>query len=253
MNRLARDRLAYRQECPTPTEIPRTAIVPPKELQTPIGAKSLVMDTLMISRNLSTRIITIGATATRIIQPPHYYPYLIKNPSLSAGLTASTVLFDGTAATTGDTTASPVGVANYLNTHFHLDITAITGTWDINLLSRDPNSGNWATVQNLFSGLTATGTQYAYVADLGVAVDMAIEYVEIAAGDITFSITGTFKGGLAGTSSGLARTVFLGGRDVTTDTGYPLFEGQERIIGLGPEVELYAIAFGSIPIKVFTL
>lgn len=240
--------------CPPVKDIPRTAVVPAGELLTPIGARSLVMDTLMISRGLTSSIITIGTTPVPIIIPPHYFPYLISNPSLSVGLTSSTVLFSGTVNATGDTTANPLGVANYLYGHFHIDITAITGTWDINLLSRDPNTGNWAVVQNIFSGLTVPATLYGYVADLGVAVDLAIQYVMVAAGAMTFSITCTLKDGLGGTGSGLSRTIFVGGnRAVTTDTGMPIFEGRDKVVALGPNIELWAVAFGNIPVKVYTL
>ncbi len=223
-----------------------------KDLVPPLSAK-IVMDSLVISRQLRTNIINVGTTPTLIIAPPHNWPYLISNPALSVGLTNSVTLFNGTAIALGDTTASPLGVANYLNAHFHIDITAITGTWDINLLTRDPNSSNWAIAQNLFSGLTATGTSYASTGNYGIAADMAIQYDPTAPGSITFSITATLKDGTMGGPTGLARTIFIGDNSVNTDTGYPIFESGEKSVYLGPNVELYAVSYIATTLKVFTL
>lgn len=237
----------YKQVCPSP-------VYPflKEKVEYPYP-KNMVMDTLIISRSPSTRIISVGTTPTLILRPPHPTPYLLSNPSLSVGLTSSTVLKSGTVNAAGNSQATPLGVANYLKMHFHINVTAITGTWDINMYTRDPNSGNWAISQNLFSGLTSTGTSYTYIGELGLCTDMAIGWNPTAAGSMTFSITGTLKEGTIGNGSGLARTIFIGGRNVTIDSGYPLFEGRDKIIYPGPDVEIYAIAYADTVIKAFTL
>lgn len=239
--------ISRREFCPEPVY---PSLLKKVEMPYP---KNMVMDTLIISRQPATSIIAVGTTPVVILQPPHPAPYLISNPSLAVGLTASTVLKSGTVIAAGNSQATPLGVANYMKMHLHLDITAITGTWDIDAYTRDPNSGNWTISQNLWSDLTATGNSYAFIGEMGLVTDFAIGWNPTAAGSMTFSVTGTLKEGTAGASTGLARTIFIGGRDVTPGSGYPLFEGKDKIIYPGPDVEIYAVAYVDTLIKVFTL
>ena len=246
------NKFGYREFCPEPiypyTE--KAEILRKVEIPYP---KNMVMDTLIISRQPATRIITVSTTPVPILQPPHPTPYLVSNPSLAVGLTASTVFIDGTVNSAGNTQATPLGVANYMKMHFHFNITAITGTWDIGAYTRDPHSGNWAISQNLWSGLTTIGTGYDFIGEMGLVTDFAIGWNPTAAGSMTFSVTGTLKEGTAGAGTGLARTIFIGGRNVTPGSGYPLFEGKDKIIYPGANVEIYAVAYVDTLIKVFTL
>ena len=146
-----------------------------------------------------------------------------------------------------------LGVANYLKAHFHLDVTAVTGTWDINLQSQDPASNNWATAQNIFSSITAVGTYYADVGELGVCTDLAIEYDPTSAGSITFSISCTLKNGILGSGTGLSKIISVGGPGVSTTSGYPLLEGIEKAFIVGENVSVYGIAATSLTLKVFRL
>ena len=224
-----------------------------KILQTPFFERvPYTLDLLPLSRPPKSFVFTIGTTAQRIIEPPHLYPYLISNPSLSVGMTSSVVLHASGNEVAAGSSAS-LGVANYLRAHFHIDITAIAGTWDIYAQSLDPNSLNWADTQVIFPGLTTTGTLYSAVDTMGIATDLRIRWEPTVPGNITFSLTVTLKEGTVGSSAGLSRTVFIGGNDVTTNTGLPLFEGESRVVMPGPDVSLYGIAYTDIPIKVFVL
>jgi len=211
------------------------------------------MGVLQISRPPKCIPLTVLTTPTLIAEPPHEWPYLVLNPSLAVGLTTSYVLFSGNVVGAGNTQLSPLGVANYMQCHFHLNVTVVAGIWDIYAQTRDPNTGNWADSQVIFGGIAAPGTFYATVGNLGVAVDFAIRWVPVAPGNMTFSITATLKEGVGGGPAGLSRAIFLGGRDVTVATGLPIFEGESMVVLPGPDIVLYAIANANIPIKVFTL
>lgn len=216
-------------------------------------AQTTSMDGIILSRPFKTVSMDISTSPRIILRPPHPTAYLISNPSLSVGLTTSHVFFSGTQSAAGNTQASPLGVANYMKMHFHMNVTAVTGDWDIVFQTRDPNSGNWADSQVIFSNITSVGTYYASIGDFGLVVDAAIRWIPNAAGSITFSVTGTLKDGAPGAGSGLARSIFLGDRNVTPESGYPLFEGQNRIFYLGDEVELWAVSLVDTSVKVFLL
>ena len=206
-----------------------------------------------ISRSLLGQTITIDTTPVLILQPPHPTPYIISNPSLLIGLTDSSTVYSGTTAGAGNTQATPIGVANYMTAHFHLDVTAVTGTWDIYAQTKDPISGNWADSQVLFGAISATGTTYGNIGSFGLVSDFAIRWIPTAAGSLTFSLGLTVKDGIAGGSAGSSRTIFLGGQNVTIDNGFPLFEGDRLNLDLNENVYIYAVSAISLPIKVFTL
>lgn len=243
--------LYTREFCPEPV-IPEREEHVKKVIKPPIGTGRVVMDTLVMTRAFKSEIITVGTTPTLIIKPPHYWPYLISNPALSVGLTNTVTLFNGTVSAAGNTQLSPVGVANYREAHLHFNVTAVTGSWDIYAQTRDPVSGNWADSQFLLT-ISATGTYYVSTGTIGIVTDFAIRWTPTAAGSMTFSAALTLKDGLVGGPTGLAKTVFIGGDDVTTDTGYPIFEGKDRIIYPGADVEVYAVSYVSTTIKVFRL
>lgn len=213
----------------------------------------IMMDSVIMSRPPATQIIQVETIPTRIIAPPHAVPYLISNPSLVAGLSKTYLIHSGTEVISGNTQAMSVGVANYMRAHMHLNITAVTGIWDIVSQSRDPITGVWANVDTIFSNINATGAYYNNIGEMGLSTDFAVAWTPIAAGSITFSLSMTLKAGTSGSGTGLSRTIFIGNNNVTPDTGLPLFEGSDRIISLGPEVELWAIAYIPTIIKIFTL
>ncbi|MCL6577984.1 MAG: hypothetical protein K6T73_01175 [Candidatus Bathyarchaeota archaeon] len=238
----------FQRRLKTPT--PGVAALKPKEA---IKYGGYVTDLLPLFRAPKTLNRSVTTTPSILIAPPHEWPYVILNPSLIAGLTSSYTIYSGTVDAAGNTQANPLGVANYLKMHFHLDITAITGTWDIYAQTKDPVSGKWTDSQCIFSGLTSIGTKYATVGEYGIVTDFAVRWDPVVAGSMTFSLSATVKEGMGGSSAGLARTIYIGGNDVTVDSGLEIKEGESKLIMLGPDITLYGVAKTTIPVKVFTL
>jgi len=217
-------------------------------------ARGYLGNAIYISRTFQGRVVTVGTTPTQIISAGYSNAYILLNPSESIGLTTYGTHYSGTETGNGNSQATPLGVANYKNLHLWLYITAITGTWTFYAQAKDPTSGTWADVQALFVGVTATGTSYAYVADLGIGTDFAIRWTEDVAGSITFQMNYALKDGVGGDSSGVSQTVYLGSTDgVTTISGFPLLEGNSIPLVLGENVDIWGVAEASVGIRVFDL
>lgn len=216
--------------------------------------KNYFTNVLQISRPPKTRLLTVATTPTLILSPPHEWPYILSNPSLSIGESSTTTLHaSGAETTAGNTQASPMSVTDYPSMHLFLDVTAVTGVWDFYTQVLDPVSAKWFDVQIAYSDINTTGSYYSNIGSLGVVTDFAMRWVPTSAGSITFSLGATVKGGTRKAAGGLARTIYLGGRDVSAVNGLPLFEGQDKTIYLGPEMELYAVGGISTNLKLFTL
>jgi hypothetical protein len=215
-------------------------------------------EAVYLSRGFQGRSILIGTTATLIERATSARGYLVLNPSRSAGLTNSFLIASGAGiVAAGNTQATPVGVANFLNLHLHLIVTVEAGgaSWDFIMQTRDPITGLWADVQTVFAAvIPPAANYYAYVGNMGVAVDMAFRWNPVLAGAISFSLSGTLKDGVIGSSAGLAQTVFIGGNEgVSVVSGYPVLEGQEKPFIIGDNVELWGIANTPTTINIFEL
>lgn len=212
-------------------------------------------EAIYLSRNLQGRFITVGTTPILLFRAIYAQPFLILNPSKTVGLTTSVTGFSGTVAAAGNSQTTPgsVGVSGFYAVHYHLDVTAVTGTWDIVAQSYDSISAKWFDTQTIFAGVAATGQYYASVGTLGLATDLAFRWNPTAAGSLTFSLAAVLKGGLGGSSAGLAQVVYLGGPGVTTTSGFPLLEGTRQAFVLGENVELWGVAGTNIDIRLFQL
>lgn len=213
-----------------------------------------IASTVVINRGLIARTVTVPTTALEVVNAKFLRGYIFLNPATSTGLTsAGTILTSAARTTTGQ--SSSQGVANFLEGHFFLDVTSVPGggaTLDVRLEALDPATLNWAVVQDLFSGITATGTEYAFPGTFGLATDMRVSW-EISSGTFTFSVGFVLKNGLAGTSSGVNQTIFIGGPGVTVTNGFPLLEGQKEQFFLRENTQLFAVANSSLPLKIFEL
>lgn len=222
-------------------------LIPPKPKTPP-----QIMEVLYLSRAPKVRgVINVGTTPTLILSPPHETPYLIQNPATIAGLTTTSKLKEATV--TADGVSDTLGVANYLYAYLWLDVTAYTsGTWNFTLQSKYPFADKWVDIQDIFTAdIAGIGTYRADTGQFGLATDIRIRWT--GSGSITFTLACTLKSGLAGSSTGLAKTIYIGGSDVSTNFGYPLVEGGEKVLALAPDMALYAIAETTVPIKVFVL
>jgi hypothetical protein len=209
---------------------------------------------IYLTRNLVSRPVTITTSPTLILRSGYAWPYIILNPSTSVGLTTTVTGYSGTASN-GDTSSS-VGVAGFQQAHMLLNVTGITGgdSWDIYLQAYDSINSIWADSQALFTGITATGSHYAFPDAFGIGTDIRFRFDRTAgAGNLTCTIGIILKNGVGGTIAGLSQAIYLGGPGVTTVSGYPLLEGEDLRLIINEGVELYGIAETNITIRVFEL
>ena len=212
----------------------------------------------MLKRGLFGRTVTVTTTPQLIINAEYLRGYIILNPNELAGATSAGTLLAAASrgAATADLTgnSATLGVANFLSGHFFVDYNTFSGgaALDVVLQALDPTSGNWADVQDLVSGVNADGTTYAFVDQVGVATDLRVRW-SITAGDVVFSVGFVLKNGLVGTSAGVSQTIYLGSAGVTTDSGFPLLNGQSQKFFLQENVQLWAVADATLPLKIFEL
>lgn len=222
------------------------------------GDTGIISSTMVISRGLIGRTITITTTPQMVIDAQFLRGYILLNPNELTGATAAgTLLASASRGTaTGDLTGNSgtLGVANYLDGHFFVSITAISGgaAVTVTLQALDPASGSWFDIQTLVSGVLVTGNTYSYVGAVGTATDLRVSW-SITAGDATFSVGYVLKNGLIGTSSGLSQTIYIGGPEVSVVSGFPLLNGQSERFFLKENVQLWAVANATLPMKIFEL
>jgi hypothetical protein len=214
----------------------------------------------VIGRTITPRVYSITTAPIQIIKATDPKGYIVLNPSRTAGLTSTgSVLASAAylANAVSTTQATPIGVANYDRMALFLNITvAGGGTVRIDTETQDPVSGLWAISQNdIFTIPSAVGTYYANVGNIGVDTNFAIKYTIGAGGGVTFSLGYVLKDGLAGSASGISRTVYLGNQGVSTVAGYDLLEGQKFEKYFLQNAELWAVSgvSGGITIKCFEL
>lgn len=213
----------------------------------------VIASTSLLRRGLLGRTVTVTTTPQLIINAEYLRGYIILNPNELAGATsAGTILSSALRTATG--VSSTLGVANFLAGHYFLDITATAGggTVQLDLEVLDPASGNWAVAQTIFAATGTVGTTYAFVGELGTPTDVRIAW-EIPVGSVTFSVGFVLKNGLIGTSAGISQTIYLGGAGVSTTSGFPLLNGQSQKFFLQENLQLFAVADATLPLKIFEL
>ncbi len=226
-----------------------------KELNKTINVISSIS---RLSRGHVSRTVSVGTVATLVLKSIYPRGYILVNPAstLSTDVAStSTQLASAVRTGTGNTQATPLGVANFREMHLVLNITAIDAVTDLSIVNQilDPVTGTaWADGQFVFDTKTAIGTFYAQLSTNGVAVQSAFRWV-ITGGNVTFSLGVILKDNLPGTSTGLVRTISLGGPGVTTVSGYPLLEGTEREFNPRENVEIYAVPGTALTLRVWEL
>lgn len=240
-----------RKECPTPIIPIPDKDRPPKETYLKPVDVFYGMDVIPFTRDLATEIVTVGTEPTLLLSPPHPRVYIIYNPARIAAPDYAIInLFDGETDSAGDTTADPIGVTGYKNCHLHLTVRSITGTWKFAQLALDPYTSEWAEVQ-VFRTVDSAGTYYNFFENFGIVTDLAFKWYPETSGTINFALTITLKEGVGGIA--VERTVYLGGRNVTVDTGYPLLESQKVGILPAQNLEIWAVAKIETPVKIYRL
>jgi len=211
-----------------------------------------------LKRGLFGRTVTVTTTPQLFVNAAYLRGYIFLNPNELAGTTSAGTLLAATSrgTATADLTgnSASLGVANFLSGHFFVRISAISGgaLVTLTLQALDPTSGLFMDVQDLITAIAVTGSTYVFVDAIGIATDVRVRWT-ITAGDATFSVGFVLKNGLAGTSAGISQTIFLGGPEVSVNSGFPLLNGQSERFFLQENVQLWAVANASLPFKIFEL
>lgn len=217
----------------------------------------ILSSTVAIERGLIARLISVPTTPVLIADAQFLRGYIFLNPATTVGLTAASTLLASATFTGGEVSAS-LGVANFLSQHFMLNVTAVTGVGTLEIFAQtlDPTTLTFIDVPGpLFSVASADVPigVYATPAEFGVATDMRVRVVVTGATDFTLSLGTVLKNGLAGTSSGVNQTIFIGSAGVTTTTGFPILEGQSERFYLRENTKLFAVADSTLELRVFEL
>lgn len=210
----------------------------------------------MMEKGFNTRRVTVGTTPTLVFRATQPKAYIFINPASSVGTTTTgTLLASASRSVSGNTQATPVGVANFMNMHLFLNISVSGGgTINISTQAKDALSGNWANSQNdIFSSPSAVGISYAGIGTMGVVTDFAASWV-VSAGSSTFSLGYVLKDGISGTAAGASRIIYIGANSGITaganSAGFPLLEGDRWVTFCKENTEIWAIAEASVSLAI---
>ena len=221
-----------------------------------------------LTRNFLGRVVNVLTTPTLIHDAARSQNIMITNPAFSAisGFLTSTGLHTNQVAVVagGNTQALPLGVANYLNMHLLLRITAIAAgtTWSFINQVQDPSTLVWADSQVLVAAVTPavvatwTGAEfYANLGAFGVGSQYALRWtLDAGAGAISFTLSYILKVGLPGSSGGISQVVYIGSNSgVQVTSGYPVLEGSEKVFQVAENTQIWGIANIATPIRIFEL
>jgi len=239
---------------------PSQEILPPADSSTGIQNpsqrdrfKGYLGNAIYLSRTFLGEAVLVGTNPTLIKQTSQAQPYLVLNPAKALGITNTVIGFNGTVSASGNSESNPIGVASYLNAQVFINITAVTGTWDIGTQALDPTSGLWVNTQTLLAAQGATGDFYFNLGTQGIATDLAFFWVMDTPGSLTMTITVVLKEGSGGSALGFSQTIFIGSAGVSTVSGYPLLEGTSQNFIFGENMQVWAIALVPLVINLFQL
>lgn len=240
-------------------------LIPRKPTNQPFQVPT--MPVVYLRRNFIGRVVNVGIVPTLIHHAVDEQNIMITNPARGPGGGATRtglVTQQIAVAALGNSEAAPIGVANYLNMQLMLNVTAIgVGTsWTIVNVIQDPITGLWVDSQVFLAGITpalvATWTNasfYGLIAMFGVGTQFAVRWTSDAgAGAISFTLSYVLKDGQLGSDNGVSQVVFIGASNgVSPLSGYPIFEGVEKIFQVGEGTDIWGIAAVATNINVFEL
>jgi len=99
-------------------------------------------------------------------------------------------LFSGTVTSDGNTQSTPVKCRWAKEATFFLDVTALSGTLDIEIQTKDSRTGKWHKLAT-FDQKNGTGTDEGFI-EYGIGELLAVKYV--VPGSATFSLNVYLKG-----------------------------------------------------------
>ena len=205
---------------------------------------------LNVTRQLKSYAYTIGTTPTPLIQSPTEWPYIIYNCELPRPITKEELVMNTSLSYDGY--SSELDVGNYKSAHVILNVTTITGRWNVILQTYSTRLGVWVDVYTLDT-INTTGTRYYSLSD-GVAFKIRLKFEQLTPGStITLGASIILKDGLEGSGDGLSKVLWLGGRSVTPGNGLAVPENTDRVIFPVQGLELYGVAYTSVNVRVFSL
>lgn len=218
-----------------------------------------------LERGLISRKLQVAITPTLIVDAPYPKAFIILNPNVpvtstgAGSIAAGTLLASAARTIDGNTQAAPLNVSDYRDCHIFVDVTVVSGTninMDIVSQAYDPIGLKWYDIQMIVSSITGTGQYYAETGSAGLATGLALRWIITGTTpSFTFAIRYVLKDSLPGLDSSpdLARTLYLGGPNVTTTAGYPLLTSQTKTFFLRENVKLYGVAVVPLDIAIFDI
>jgi hypothetical protein len=215
-----------------------------------------------ITKAFTGLTVNIGTTPTLVVTPDSRKTYLILNPALAitSATTDESIILASTLLS-ATTATDPINVAGVEDVHIHFGFEGLSGSWSCYLQVKDPITGTYANAQKIFDTddpevTIAGGPFYAYVGSLGIASTIRFNFVlDSGPGgmNVNLSITRKKNVGSLDITEGVPLTIFFGNSGVTTSSGYPLLEGEERFFVIDQNVSLYGIAEAAVALKLFLL
>jgi hypothetical protein len=195
-----------------------------------------------ITTGITSRAVVITSSPTLIVRAPRDRAYTIINPTPSIGLTSSgTFLAATNLVAAGNSQAKPLGVSNYDTLHLFFNVANAAGL-TLNVIAQvlSPINNVWIDVQDLVpAGITANADVYFNLGNFGITTQFALRWTIV--GTCTLTAGFVLKGGLGGSSAGLANTIFIGNSGVNVQAGYPILEGQFRDFYMAENAELWGV------------
>ncbi len=225
------------------------------------------LNVVYLRRNFLGRVVTVGIVPTLIHRALYPQNIMITNPARGPGGGATRtglVTQQIGVVAAGNSEAAPIGVSNYMDMHLMLNVTAIApGTsWTFVNVIQDPITGLWVDSQVFITGVTpalvggwTNASFYGNIALFGVGTQFAMRWTSDAgAGAISFTVSYILKYGQIGSDSGVSQVIYIGpDSGVTMISGYPIFEGVEKVFQVGEGVDIWGIAAIATNINVFEL
>ncbi len=224
---------------------------------------------IRLRRNFLGRVVFVGVVPVLIHNAIKAQNIVIENPARDAGgvpttsglHTAQVIAAPGAA---GNTNLTPTPVANYLNMHLFLHVTAIgaANTWTFINQIQDPISLLWVDSQVLIAAVTpaliATWTNaefYANILTFGVGTQYALRWThDVGILGINFTLSYTLKFGQSGSPVGLPQDVFIGSNGgISITSGYPIPPGSREYFQVEEGTQIWGCAAVATNVNVLEL
>lgn len=222
---------------------------------------------IYLTKNFVSRSVVVGIIPTLIHRAVRPQNIMVLNPSRGPGGLATIsgihTLQAGIVGA-GNTQPTPTGVANYLDMHLFLRVTAIAAGTDWTFFNQiqDPVLLQWTDSQVLVANVTPAlvgtwigATFYANLGTFGVGTNFALRWIlNAGAGAIDFSLVYTLKFATIGSSVGVPQVIYVGANNgVNVINGYPILESSKEVLQAEEGTQIWGIALTPVVVNVIEL